>query len=248
MTYLGRICGLGKTSEGNVAAVYALSVRQPINKERQFIIAKEGFVKKVEVAPLAKRSRALEENPQIFFHDALICSPNLNGQGPYVVTGNGRHIEPIFELSSVLPLSDGKSSAEIVADTLGLYGPVRDELKTPKIAAACFLNANNAVFGITTESFNARSQIVELVDNGEFVLLSTYDGTDDNTPKPTSYSEALRRTNFVGKSPLELAVEFFDWVDPKVVVATAAAVYDRRGWDLAVKNANDAEATNGRGE
>lgn len=239
--YLGRVVGLGATKDGNSFVVYAVSGRSEGSRERKLIIKDDGSV---WTDCLGEPTPEQLEKSDILFYPAIKTGFS-EITGNYAVVSNGVHTNKIEE-----NFREKCLARPAVKEALREFGPEPDFYKTPRIAGLSLpdYEMESDVIGIVTEHIakNPRCVYVE-TENGFAKWISTYTGGFNENEKaydviiPNYFDFRETRKKMEGRSPQELVDELYEWMNPKLVVSTAAAVLDRKndGWDMAVKNLHD---------
>ncbi len=240
--YLGRVVGLGLLEDGKPFAVYGISGRSEASKAREAKIVK---------------GEIFGGNPDLLLYDAMVLGPER------AVVSNGKHGEDIYErlekrdakVVITMGKRSGKQFLHIEKQTkkspqlglqLGLdsileeWDAEPDAYRTPRIAGVIemdetkrFLLGIAAEKGITTVSFSNPK-------GGKAYLVTTYLGKEGSydvvSPKgfPETF-ESFFQLELPGKTPQELADNLYEWLDEKIRVCTAGAVWDG-SWKAAVRN------------
>lgn len=224
--YLGRIIVLGSTGEGNPCCAYAVSGRSESSKKRRAVI----YEKRITMEPSGQVSEEQKHQASLIFYDCIISK----NEPPLVVIGNGKHVRPIFDLSS----KENLPSSMIRA--LREFGPEPDMYSTPRIVGALeksSINGHWASYGGMTTSDNT-DVFSMIIQRNKLIYLSTYtgEGLEPEAPQFGNLKSILRNIELRGYSAKDLADSLFDWVDPNFVVCTASAVWMGDSWDLVAKN------------
>jgi len=224
--YLGRIISVGSTSGGRPCCAYAVSGRSISSKRRKAVIRDE----KITIEPHGQVSEEQGCQASLIFYDCIISRDDP----PLVVIGNGKQVNPIFNISSAENLS------KIMLNELKKYGPEPDRYSTPRIVGALKKSSINgewaSYFGmVTSDKIDVDSLGIE---RNRMVYLSTYTGkgAEPKAPQLTDIKKFLRDIDLEGDTAKALADSIFNWVDPDFVVCTASAVWMGDFWELAVKN------------
>ena len=226
--YLGRIIVLGSTSEGLPCCAYAVSGRSESSKLRRAVVHDE----RITVEPLGQVSEEQQYQASLIFYDCIITK----NEPPLVVIGNGKQVNPIFDLSSK------ENLPRIMLNMLREFGPEPDRYNTPRIVGALEKSSINGDWAsyvgmITSDNADVCSMTIQ---RNKQIYLSTYtgEGLEPKAPQFSDIKNILKNIELEGDTARDLADSLFDWVDPNFVVCTASAVWTGDLWELAVKNKN----------
>lgn len=247
MSYLGRIVGVGLSENGNPALIYAVTGRSSDSKKRVGNIIDDGFLKRVHINPLDKATAEQKKKAHIFFYDAIWTIPDIANGKPYGVVGNGVHTNTIANRSCASPFKPNS-----LIDALEYFGHEPDSLRTPRIAGELTIpyklnkGANikyiKGTLGIITEYNTGTFRLEDVLSPGKFVTLSTYSGENDDKPAAPIFDlcdEIIEKLSLSGTDAKDLAGSFYNKLDEKYRVISAAAIWDEKEWNLAVKNLHE---------
>ncbi|MCP8304041.1 MAG: hypothetical protein H3Z50_01005 [archaeon] len=224
--YLGRIIAFGSTREERPCCAYAVSGRSRSSKARKAVV----YDKKITIEPLGQVSEEQRYQASLIFYDCIISREDP----PLVVIGNGRQVNPIFNISS------SEDFPTTMSRVLKEFGPEPDRYSTPRIAGALKKYSINGdwvsyVGMITSDNIDVKFIGIQ---RNKLIYLATYtgEGAEPRAPQLTDIKKILKKIELEGDTAKDLADSFFDWVDPDFVVCTASAVWMGDLWELAVKN------------
>jgi len=226
--YLGRVIGLVNERP---FGVYAVSGRSEGSKARRFVI-KDPLT--VATEPLGELTAEQMEMMDLIFYNAIKVHPDRKR----VVISNGSQTDHIL-----LALCDSENPDYSLAIARGFVeagGAEPDTYRTPRIAGIID-NGGGLALGIVTE----HGLNVETLGNSDIQrrYISTYAGhLDDPRAVVVSGLEIPTGTfNLEGHTAQDLADNMYGWMDPALVVCTAAALWDPRkeNWNLAVRNLHE---------
>jgi len=229
MAYLGRVVGVGINEDYKVFAVYAVSGRSEMSKTRKAIT--DGRV--VRIVPSGELTKEQKKMGDLIFYDAI----RADEEKRRAVISNGKQTDPILSnLSDAF--NDPITSIEKGFEELG--GAEPDKYRTPRIAGV-IINGPMAALGIVTEN-DSRSSNIYLPSQSRCKYVSTYKG-DPKDPKKIVIPETVVPTgdfDLYGKNAQKLANNMYDWMDPELVVCTAAVLsMDGKRWEFAVRNLHE---------
>lgn len=234
MVYLGRIVGVGRTETGRPFVVYGVSGRSDSSRQRKAV----PYDRRIAIGPLDQMTEEQHQQASLLMYDAITTSNEL----AVAVVSNGKHTNDIYDsLYKHAPLRRLVYSPleRLLHTPLEEWGAEPDRYHTPRIAGIIDLDGY-AALGIVTKA--KRPGVVSFVNvpSGKALVLSTYTGesTEPEAPNYRRTFDIIRKINLVGDTAPELAVSFFEWMDPEFVVCTASAVWfdEDYAWELAVKN------------
>ena len=128
--YLGRIVCAGMTRDGKPCAAYRVSSRSFPNRSAKLITGK------IAILPRAGFESDLAKNPYIAYN----C---IRLSGSVALATNGSQTDPIIEkIAMGVPLRDAFASCLLAMDY------EKDQLNTPRVAAAVDARAGKLVLGI----------------------------------------------------------------------------------------------------
>lgn len=243
--YVGDVVLIGLNDVGSNVAGFCYS-RKDVADRRRRLEVEDDVVHLV----FGNDPRPLAETH--VFYDPLIV--RKFGYSPYAIVGNG---EQTRSIDNRIPEENFFADKKpLLRKALKYHGHNRDEDKTPNIAAITVPYHGWDNMGIITED-DVRNVELERVKQypGYYQWLSTHYGHFDESmceyvshlPESTRL-KIIRWAGYVdtgqseipGRNAQEIADGLFDWMNPKYVVATAAAVFnDKNDWDLAVRNLSD---------
>ena len=208
--YVGRIVAVGRTTEGNNAAMYRVSSRSFPNREARVC------GDKVAIMPRPGFEGDLQKSPYIAYN----C---VRTAGDYVVVTNGSHTDPIVEkIAMGMPPRDALALGLLAMDY------EKDDYNTPRIAAIVHKSDNQAFLAtIRHDALHVSS--FELKD-GEAFYVATY---EHDTPggcyadKAFDAKTAAECCDFIVGGGV-----FAELENP---VTSTAAVANGEGFDIDVK-------------
>ena len=199
--YIGRIAAVGRTSEGNNAAMYRVSSRSFPNRR----IVRSGD--QLAVIPREGCEADLAKNPYISYN----C---LRLAGDWAVATNGSQTDPIAEkIASGMPVRDAIALGLLALDF------EHDSLDTPRIVAVAHKSDPVGFLGIVRrDALLVREMALK---NGEAFYLSTYEKNrpcDQNREECFIALTADEATQFV----IDAGV-FAEFTNPVTACAAVAA-------------------------
>jgi len=223
-SYLGRIVGMGLTSDGNPLLLYGVSGRsEPSKQRRAYPDIHAGIVRIDPIGELTSEQEAIRD---LIIYNAMKLNPTL------AVVSNGRQTDEIFDL-----VTRFHNPNRLLTVLYGM-GPEPDKYSTPRIGGAFYNNGAKEGIAFKDEALPAkkRSEIWQVdLGRGRVEFTSTYNGSISNPEPPPHPYTISRRVS--GGSAQELAQELYDAIDPNIVVCAVAAVLTDGNWNLAVRNA-----------
>ena len=152
--YVGRIVAIARSVSGANAVLYRVSSRSFPNRAA---VERNG---RIAIVPRAGHEADLQASPYISYSCLRIA-------GDWAVATNGHHTDPIAE-----KLGDGVPIRDALAGTLLALDYERDELRTPRIAAAVPLRGDRGWLAIVRHD---GLEVKELeLTAGSAVYLATY--------------------------------------------------------------------------
>jgi len=208
--YIGRIVAVGRTPQGNNAAMYRVSSRSFPNRR----IVRSGD--QLAVIPREGCEADLAKNPYISYN----C---LRLAGDWAVATNGSQTDPIAEkIASGMPVRDAIALGLLALDF------EHDSLDTPRIVAVAHKTEPVGFLGIIRRDALLVREM-KLADGTAFYL-STYEKNrpaDDNRDECFIAQSAVEATQFIIDGGV-----FADFTNP---VTACAAVAADGGFELAFK-------------
>ncbi len=232
-SYPGRILGVGRTKSGKLLAIYALTGRSEMSKQRRAVIVGNS----VQITPLGELTPEQEKSKDLIIYRAM----NIHVPSRTLVVSNGKQTDPIFNLICHY----GLSIHDALYATMYTMGFEPDSLKTPRIAgliltSPCVKRILSMVVEDKTQPEGKLTDIATLDagTSGTVDLICTYTGDYD---KPTSpdlnlHKNWIHSVNVDGDSASEIAQEVYDALDEKVRVSAISAVLEHDGWMINVCN------------
>ena len=223
-SYLGRIVGMGLTSDGNPLLLYGVSGRSEMSKQRMAVADIHAGI--VRIDPIGELTPEQEANRDLIIYNAMKLNPEL------AVISNGRQTDEIFDL--VTRFHDPNRLLTVLYG----MGPEPDKYGTPRIGGVFFNNEAQEGIVFKDEEIPEGKRVKIWPVNlrrGMIEFTSTYNGSISN-PEPPTYPYTISR-RVSGTSVQELAHEMYDAIDSDLVVCAVAAVLTGGNWDLAVRNA-----------
>ena len=250
MAYYGRILGLGLTEEQRPIAVYGLTGRSPSSKQRVARIIDGEFIPKIKIESHGTPDPKQLSQGNLLFYDAIVAFNNLQDGNPYLAISNGCHTNHFADRTAAWPFKE--HSLEKALEAMG-YEP--DSLRTPRIAGEIIFhkkihNCPVARVGIITENQSvSKLFILNQHDigagEGGVKIISTYSGENDEKPEAPFWNGSLedltQSVPLDGNTAQEIASAFYETLDEKYRVSAAAALWNGKSWELAVKNLHGVE-------
>ncbi len=250
--YLGRVVGTGVTKKGENAVVYAVSGRSEGSRQRKLVIENNDTIR---MASLTDPTPEQLEKKDIFFYPAIMVKYALPVDLQFLdsvprtayraIVSNGIQTKKISE-NFDSKKSDLHNPLVNVSLSLVQLGYEEDDYNTPRIAGVSSPKGFD-VLGIINEDGLTSTTILKRNKSKKlFKWISTYVGGFDSDKEEYSvilpdYEHLLPRgLEMEGKDAQELADEFYEWMNQKLVVGTGAAIIKKDGmWKVAVKNLHD---------
>jgi len=246
--YLGRVVGLGVLPDERKFAAYVVSGRSDSSRSRKARVYENGFMKRVNIGPLNPDSLTPEqqEQAQWIFYNAMIAP--INNSKLLVSNGEQTDVAYMFTRDRTV---GGENMHEINAIRCAMkaLGPERDRPRTPRIAGfidgTALQSWKGEYLAIITEDgyffYPDQGQGFEC-EPGKMYFVSTYIGNPDN-PRDIVIPRGKVKVpmgviDLHGKRAEQLADNLYDWVDPDLIVCSAAALWnvDKGEFDIAVRN------------
>lgn len=232
-SYPGRIVGVGCTNSGKPLAIYAVTGRSEMSKQRKAVIIGNN----VQIAPLGKLTPEQEANKDLIIYRAM--SINISDQT--LVVSNGKQTDPVINLvcNYGLSLYDSTFSAMY---TMG-YEP--DKLMTPRLLGVILPKPNvrrllSMVVADNTQPEGKRADVALLDPGlpGQVEFICTYKGNPENPESPIldMHKNWIYTTKIQNDLAKDIAQEVYDALDEKYRVSTIAAVLEDDGWLIEVCN------------
>jgi IMP cyclohydrolase len=168
MMYVGRIAAVGMTKKSQLVSMYRVSSRSFPNRQTKVI------GQAIAIVPREGFETDIYKNPYIAYN----C---LRVGEAYAVTGNGTHVDPIFE-----KLNSGMRMRDAVVSVLFGMDYEHDQLATPRIVAIVHKEGRRCILGIVRRDALLVQELV--VKQGEAYYVATY---EHNSP-----SESYRDDRF----------------------------------------------------
>lgn len=232
-SYPGRILGVGQTKSGKLLAIYALTGRSEMSKQRRAVIVGNS----VQITPLGELTPEQEKNKDLIIYRAMsIHVPNRT-----LVLSNGKQTDPIFNLICHY----GLSIHDALYATMYTMGFEPDSLKTPRIAGIILTSphAKRILSMVVEDKTQPEGKMADIATldagtPGMIDLISTYTGDYDNpkAPELNLHKNWIHTLNVEGDSAEEIAQEVYDALDEKVRVSAISAVLEHDGWMINVCN------------
>ncbi len=156
--YVGRIVAVGRTRDGRNAVLYRVSSRSFPNRQAVDLGGR------LAIVPSPGAEDDVRKNPYIAYN-ALRTAPG------WAIAANGTHTDPIVE-----KVAGGMAPRDALAISLQTLDYEKDQLNTPRIAAAVPLRGDTAWLGIVRED----ALVVKAVAlaSGRAQYLATYEAND----------------------------------------------------------------------
>jgi IMP cyclohydrolase len=232
-SYPGRIVGVGRTKSGKPLAVYALTGRSDMSKQRRAVIVGNS----VQITPLGELTPEQEKSKDLIIYRAM----SIHVPSRTLVLSNGKQTDPIFNLTCHY----GLSIHDALYSAMYTMGFEPDSLKTPRIAGLILTSPYmkrilSMVVEDKTQPEGKMADIATLDAGtpGMIDLISTYTGDFDNpkAPELSLHKNWIHSANVEGNSAIEIAQEVYDALDEKVRVSAISAVLEHDGWMINVCN------------
>lgn len=206
--YVGRIVAVGRTRSGRNAALYRVSSRSFPNR----MAVDNGGV--IAVAPRPGHEEDARRNPYVAYNALRIA-------GEWAVASNGSHADPIAEKAE-----DGVPIRDAMAQVLLAFDYERDELSTPRIAAAAPRSGDSGWLAVVRRD----ALIVREVPlrAGEARYAATYEANDVGDDRLSAFDAAD------AADAARFAVEGGAFAALTHPVTSAAALADGDGFTLGV--------------
>lgn len=249
MVYLGRIVGVGALPDERMFIAYAVSGRSESSRVRAARIVEDGYHTRVKIGPVDPDKISPEQLAQrdLIFYDGMIAIRKPDSPEGYgVQASNGVQTEKICMLVEDERLNlDVYDAIEIVMRVLG---PEGDKYSTPRIVGDLDEDGfyNLAIITKTGYFCSGSLNLYDELEDGKMVYVSTYrgvPGSNDVLVPEGKVEVPMGVMDLSGESAQQIADNFFDSIDPSLVVCTAAALWNPDGelFDLAVRNRNNAK-------
>jgi IMP cyclohydrolase len=201
--YVGRIVAVARNVSGANAVLYRVSSRSFPNRAA---VERGG---RIAIVPRQGHEQDLLVSPYISYN----C---LRLAGDWAVASNGHHTDPIVE-----KLGDGVPIRDALAATLLALDYERDELRTPRIAAAVPLHGEHGWLAIVRHDGLEVKRIA--LEPGRAAYLATYEACEirDHQRLPFDAKDALSAARIAIDGPGFIELE-------KPVTSAAALVVDAR--------------------
>jgi len=174
--YVGRIVAVGRTPGGRSAVMYRVSSRSFPN--RRTVSAARGLA----VVPREGHEGDIAQNPYIAYNCLRVAAPA--GGGPAVaVATNGSQTDPIAE-----KIAAGMSIRDAMIAVLAVLDYEKDDLRTPRIAAAVARDAAEGWAGVVRhDGLHVRSFALAA---GKAFYLATYELCDPRAENVSDFRAA----------------------------------------------------------
>ena len=236
--YLGRVVGAGHLPGYKDFLAYAVSGRSESSRERKARITEGPSVMKVNIGPLDPGNLTEEQKEQSrwIFYNGIIAS----NEGFYALASNGEQTDAM----NMLITEESLRNEEAMRCAMKVLGAERDFYNTPRIAAGFFGDPGKNYISIITED-GYYGRWLKLHSNPERMhYVSTYEGKScsNDVVVPKGVVEIpMGIIAMHGNRAQDIADNLYDWMNPELVVCTAAALYDvdSRRFELAVRNLHE---------
>ncbi|HLC77211.1 MAG TPA: IMP cyclohydrolase [archaeon] len=240
MSYIGRACFSGMTSEGYPFVSYVISGRSAGSQKRRFKLYFDLNTgeDRVNVGSLGEPTEDQKKRADLIFYN---CMRTRNGT--IFVTNGAQTDVNVFENRPARNFYSGFGAAT-AEEILGDWGYEPDApLFTPRIALVKG-EGRDALFAIAARQSDDddrtyTGQITVPVNGSEATGIATYKGLHESEAQPwrgvdlEHLNLCLVRFPIRGVDPEEIRDSTYKAIDPRYVVAAAAAVYDGRKWVFA---------------
>ena len=232
-SYPGRIVGVGRTKSGKPLAVYALTGRSDMSKQRRAVIVGNS----VQITPLGALTPEQEKSKDLIIYRAM----SIHVPSRTLVLSNGKQTDPIFNLTCHY----GLSIHDALYSAMNTMGFEPDSLKTPRIAGLILTSpyVKRILSMVVEDKTQPEEKMAEIATldagtPGMVDLISTYTGDYDNpkAPELNLHKNWIYSANVEGNSAIEIAQEVYDALDEKVRVSAISAVLEHDGWMINVCN------------
>ena len=232
-SYPGRIVGVGRTKSGKPLAVYALTGRSDMSKQRRAVIVGNS----VQITPLGELTPEQEKSKDLIIYRAM----SIHVPSRTLVLSNGKQTDPIFNLTCRY----GLSIHDALYSAMYTMGFEPDSLKTPRIAGLILTSpyVKRILSMVVEDKTQPEEKMAEIATldagtPGIVDLISTYTGDYDSpkAPELNLHKNWIHSLNVDGNSAMEIAQEVYDALDEKVRVSAISAVLEHDGWMINVCN------------
>lgn len=239
--YIGRVLGLGCNSDESPFVVYAVSGRSTSSRDRMARMEDDDRVCRVNIGSLNPGSMTEEQKAQAqwIYYDGIIVPRDRN----FALVSNGEQTGSILRLIR----EESMDPVKATGCAMKVLGAERDDYKTPRIAGV--LDGEGRAYMSIIEKDGCYSNSgqeggwVDVRHNiGKAHCVSTYTGNEDSNDVVVPVGPVrlpMWVISMSGKSAQDLANNMYDWMNPELVVCTAAAMWNSytRRFEVAVRNA-----------
>jgi IMP cyclohydrolase len=228
MVYPGRVIIIGKSPQGEIAVMYAITGRSPSSQARKLEIDEQNkriFVKPTDEETLRKG------NPDLLVYPAIIC-------GDGIAVSNGKQTEDIFK-----NLDSKTNSVEILQKSLKAWEHEPDEPNyTPRISGCIANGAGLSILKRAEDGSVIRNSFEISMLAGRGKMIATYSGVNQN-PLP-SFSGQPQDADLPWSSVGEAVNALYEALGPEQgqpdfrVTAAAVFVGTDGAVSMKVKNRN----------
>jgi IMP cyclohydrolase len=204
--YVGRIVAVGRNRAGSNAVMYRVSSRSFPNRQA---VDKDGTL---AIVPRPGFEADIHRNPYIAYNALRIA-------GEWAIATNGSHTDPIAE-----QVKRGMSVREAMAYSLATLDYEKDDLNTPRIAAAVPRHGNAGWLAIVRRDALVVKEIALVA--GSATYIATYEA-DDVRDDQVSDFDALTAT-----AAAQFVVSGGAFADLEKPVTSVAALTNDAGFGL----------------
>ena len=233
MSYIGRVCFSGLTTDGYPFVSYAISGRSAGSKRRRFELFPDE--ERIYVGSLGEPTEDQKKQADLIFYN---CMRTRNGT--IFVTNGAQTDVNVFENRPARNFYSGFGAAT-AEEILGDWGYEPDApLFTPRIALVKG-EGRDALFAIAARQSDDDPSVLtrELslnVSNSTATGIATYKGLHESEAQPwrgidlDSLGLCLLRFPIRGVEPEEIRDSTYNIIDQRFVVASVAAIYNGKSW------------------
>ena len=168
--YVGRIVGIGRTSDGRAAALYRVSSRSFPNRTAKVL------EQSVAIVPKPGHENMVFENPYVSYNCVRMA-------GAFCIATNGSQTDPITE-----KIAAGVPPRDALVHSLLALDYEKDSYNTPRIAAVMALGAETGFLGIARHDALVVKELP--VAPGEAFWVATYETNDVTVDQRTEFDAA----------------------------------------------------------
>jgi len=239
MVYHGRMPVALVTPEGRPAAGYLVQVRSLPNKKRKFELLSD----RLYAAPLDPKDLEKPDADLIFYHTMLSKNGMLfvtNGAQTDMQTLRSKSVRNFHDnfsgnqndFSGRIPFSEAEA---IMSD----WGYEPDNMFTPRVALVRYPGC--ALFAIVSKHENGGVGVISVGVTEASIGLPTYTESNGQAVSLSVENSGYLYENLVhipvtGNTAEEIANQLYEFSDPKLIVASAGAVFRNGKWEIAFKN------------